>query len=134
MVRMTRVWPAPVPRVGSTEVPLSERLDAFRAALGFGALPGRSRPALDGHDDTAAEAQFGTDELSVLQEALTHNGQGRPKPLIVMAAKIHVVHDEDAAMAKGGHSPAQLEDLPTGRIREYQVKLAQAADDLRPIT
>ena len=65
---------------------------------------------------------------------MTHNGQGRPKLLIFVAGEIHVVHDEDAATAKCGHSPAQLEDLPTGRVWEYQVKLTEAADDLRPIT
>ena len=65
---------------------------------------------------------------------MTHNGQGRPKLLIVVACEVHVVNDEDAATAKGGHSPAQLEDLPTRGVREYQVKLTEAADDLRPIT
>ena len=65
---------------------------------------------------------------------MTHNGQGRPKLLIFVAGEIHVVHDEDAATAKCGHSPAQLEDLPTGRVWEYQVKLTEAADDLGPIT
>jgi hypothetical protein len=47
-----------------------------------------------------------------------------------VACEVHVVHDEDAATAKGGHGPAQLEDLPAGRVREYQVRLAEAADDL----
>ena len=65
---------------------------------------------------------------------MTHNGQGRPKLLIVVTCEVHVVNDEDPATAKCGHSPAQLEDLPTGRVREYQVKLTEAADDLRPIT
>jgi hypothetical protein len=27
----------------------------------------------------------------------------------------------------------QLEDLPAGRVREYQVKLTEAADDLGPV-
>ena len=40
------------------------------------AAPGRSRPALDGHDDAAAEAQLGADKLSVLQQAVTHHDQG----------------------------------------------------------
>jgi hypothetical protein len=106
----------------------------FRAGRGFGALPRRSRPALDGHDDAAAEAQFGADEVSITEETVTHNGQGRPNLLIVVTGEVHVVNDEDAATAKCGHSPAQLEDLPAGRVREYQVKLAEAADDLRPIT
>ena len=44
------------------------------------------------------------------------------------------LNDQDATLAKRGHSPAQLEDLPTGRVREYQVKLTEAADDLGPIT
>ena len=65
---------------------------------------------------------------------MTHNGQGRPKSLIFVACQVHVVDDEDAATAKCGHSPAQLEDLPTGRVREYQVKLTEAVGDLRPIT
>ncbi len=65
---------------------------------------------------------------------MTDNGQGRPKLLIVVAREVHVVNDEDAAAAKRGHGPAQLEDLPAGRIREYQVKLTEAADDLRPVT
>jgi hypothetical protein len=65
---------------------------------------------------------------------VTHNGQGGPKLLIVVTGEVHVVHDEDAALAEPGHSPAQLEDLPTGRVREYQVKLTEAADDLGPIT
>ena len=64
---------------------------------------------------------------------MTHHGQGRPKLLIFMACKVHVVHDQDAATAKRGHGPAKLEDLPAGRVREYRVKLAEAADDLRPI-
>ena len=65
---------------------------------------------------------------------MTHHGQGGPKLLIVMAGEVHVVNDQDAAIAKRGYSPAQLEDLPAGRVREYQVKLAEAADDLGPIT
>ena len=65
---------------------------------------------------------------------MTHNGQGRPKLLIFVTGEVHVVNDEDAAPAKCGHGPAQLEDLPAGRVREYQVKLTEAADDLRPIT
>ena len=65
---------------------------------------------------------------------MAHHGQGRPKLLIVVAGEVHVVNDQDAATAKRGHSPAQLENLPAGRVREYQVKLAEAADDLRPIT
>ena len=97
------------------------------------AAPGRSRPALDGHDDAAAEAQLGADELSVLQQAVTHHDQGRPKLLIGVAGKVHVVHDDDATLAKRGHSPAQLEDLPAGRVREDQVKLAEPADDLGPV-
>ncbi len=100
---------------------------------GFRCAARRSRPALDSHDDAAAEAQLGTDELSVTEQTVTHNGQGRPKLLIFMAGEVHVVHDEDAATAKCGHSLAQLEDLPAGRIWEYQVKLAEAADGLRPI-
>jgi hypothetical protein len=76
-------------------------------------LPRRSRPALDRHDDAAAEAEFGTDEFSITEETVTHNGQGRPKLLIFVACEVHVVNDEDAATAKCGHSPAQLEDLPT---------------------
>jgi len=28
---------------------------------------------LDGHDDAAAEAKFGTDEFSITEEAVTHN-------------------------------------------------------------
>ncbi len=64
---------------------------------------------------------------------MTHNGQGRPKLLIVVACEVHVVNDQDAARAKRGHSPAQLDDLPTGRVREYQVKLTEAADDLGPV-
>jgi hypothetical protein len=97
------------------------------------AAPGRSRPALDGHHDAAAEAQLGTDELSVLQQAVTHHGQGRPKLLIGVACEVHVVHDDDATLAKRGHSPAQLEDLPAGRVREYQVKQAEPADCLGPV-
>ena len=77
------------------------------------------------------EAQLGADELSVLQEAVTHYGQGRPKLLICVAGKAHVVHDDDATLAKRGHSPAQLEDLPAGRVREDQVKLAEPADTRR---
>ncbi len=65
---------------------------------------------------------------------MTHNGQGRPKLLIFVACQVHVVDDEDAATAKCGHGPAQLEDLPTGRVREYQVKLAETADDLGSVT
>ena len=52
---------------------------------------------------------------------MTDNGQGRPELLIIVAGEVHVVNDEDAATAKRGHGPAQLEDLPAGRIREYQV-------------
>ena len=89
------------------------RAVTFRNEL-FGALPRRSRAALDGHDGAAAEAQFGTDEFSIIEEAVTHNGQGRPKLLIFVACQVHVVDDEDAATAKCGHGPAQLEDLPTG--------------------
>ena len=85
------------------------------------AASGRSRPALDGHDDAAAETQLGADELSVLQQAVTHHRQGRPKLLIGVAGKVHVVDDDDATLAKRGHSPAQLEDLPAGRVREDQV-------------
>ena len=54
--------------------------------------------------------------------------------VIVVACEVHVVNDEDAATAKSGHSPAQLEDLPAGSVREYQVKLTEAADDLGPVT
>ena len=75
----------------------------------------------------------GADELSVVQQAVTHHGQGRPKLLIGVAGKVRVVHDDDATLAKRGHSPAQLEDLPAGRVREYQVKLAEPADDLGPV-
>ena len=98
----------------------------------FGALLRRSRPALDGHDDAAAEAEFGTEEFSVTEQTVTHHGQGRPKLLIVMAGEVHVVHGQDAALAKRGYSPAQLEDLPAGRVREYQVKLAEAATTSAP--
>ena len=73
------------------------------------AAGGRSRPALDGHDDAAAEAQLGADQLSVVQQAVTRHGQGRPKLLIGVACEVHVVHDDDATLAKRGHSPAQLE-------------------------
>ena len=65
---------------------------------------------------------------------MTHDGQGGPKLLIFVACQVHVVNDEDGALAERGHSPAQLEDLPAGRVREYQVKLAEAADDLGPVT
>ena len=65
---------------------------------------------------------------------MAHNGQGGPKLLIFVACEVHVVNDEDAATAKCGHCPAQLEDLPTGRVGEYQVKLTEAADGLRAIT
>jgi hypothetical protein len=65
---------------------------------------------------------------------VTHDCQGRAKLLIVVACGVHVVHDEDAARAECGHGPAQLEDLPAGRVREDQVKLAEAADDLRAVT
>jgi hypothetical protein len=61
---------------------------------------------LDGHDDTAAEAQFGADEVGVTEEAVTHRGQGRPELLIVVAGEVHVVHHQDAAPAKRGHRPA----------------------------
>ena len=64
---------------------------------------------------------------------MTHHGQGRAKVLIVVAGEVHVVNDQDAATAQRGHSPAQLEDLPAGRIREYQVKLTETADDLGPV-
>jgi hypothetical protein len=64
---------------------------------------------------------------------VTHDGQGRPELLIVVAGEVHVVHDEDAATAKCGHSPAQPDDLPAGSIGEYQVKLAEAAEGLCPI-
>ena len=78
------------------------------------AAPGRSRPALDGHDDAAAEAQLGADELSVVQQAVTHHCQGRPKLLIGVAGQVHVVHDDDATLPKRGHSPAQLKIFPPG--------------------
>jgi hypothetical protein len=53
---------------------------------GCGLMPGyvnvlAGSPALDGHDDAAAEVQLGTDELSVTEQTVTHNGQGRPKLL-----------------------------------------------------
>ena len=54
------------------------------------AVPGRSRPALDGHDDAAAEAQLGADELSVLQQTVTHHDQDRPKLPICVACEVHV--------------------------------------------
>ena len=106
---------------------------AVAAKVSCLAASARSRPALDGHDDAAAEAQPGADELSVLQQAVTHHGQGRPKLLIGVAGEIHVVHDDDATLAKRRHCPAQLEDLPAGCIREYQVKLAEPADGLGPV-
>ncbi len=65
---------------------------------------------------------------------MTHDGQSGPKLLIVVACEVLVVIEEDSALAERGHSPAQLEDLPAGRVREYQVKLAEAADDLGPVT
>lgn len=94
------------------------------------AAPRRSRPAFDGHDDAAAEAQFGADEVCVLQETVTYHGQGRPQLLICVAGEVHVVNDQDAAFAKCGYRPAQLEDFPAGRVREDQVKLAEPANDL----
>jgi len=72
--------------------------------------------------------------VSITEQTVTHNGQGRPQLLIVVAGEVHVVHEQDAATAKCGHRPAQLEDLPAGRVREYQVKLTEAADDLGPVT
>ena len=119
--------------VGGTHVQMRRPGAAAAAKVPCLAAPGRSRPALDGHDDAAAEAELGADELSVLQQAVTHHGQGRPKLLICVACKVHVVHDDDATLAKRGHRPAQLEDLPAGRVREYQVKLAEPADDLGPV-
>ncbi len=64
---------------------------------------------------------------------MTHNDQGRPKLLICVACEVHVVNDDGATLAKRGHSPAQLEDLSTGRVCEYQVKLTEPADDLGPV-
>ncbi len=65
---------------------------------------------------------------------MTRNGQGRPKVRIVVACEVHVVNDEDAATATGGHGPAQLDDLSAGRVREYLVKQAEAAGGLGPVT
>ena len=48
----------------------------------------RSRPALDGHDDAAAEAEFGTGEFGIIEETVTRNGQGRPKLVIVVAYEV----------------------------------------------
>ena len=110
-----------IDNLSSDPLPLSRSVTSFRCAAR------RLRPALDGHEDAAAEGQFGTDEFSIIEETVTHNGQGRPKLLIFVTCEVHVVNDEDAATAKCGHSPAQLEDLPAGRVREYQVKLAEAA-------
>jgi hypothetical protein len=138
-VRSKRSWP-PQPCCRSSRRPVVSTVQVNRsgvlavANLLRRAVPRRSRPALDGHDDAAADAQFGTHEFSITQETVTHHGQGRPKVLIVVAGEIHVVNDEDAATAKCGHGPAQLEDLPAGRVREDQVKLTQAADDLGPVT
>ena len=67
------------------------------------------------------------------QETVTHHGQGRPQLLICVAGEVHVVNDQDAAFAKCGYRPAQLEDFPAGRVREDQVKLTEPTDDLGPI-
>jgi hypothetical protein len=75
----------------------------------------------------------GTHQAATAQQGGTHHGQGRPKLLIGVAGKVHVVHDDDAALAKRGHRPAQLEDLPAGRVREDQVKLAGPTGDLGPV-
>ena len=104
---------------GGIRVQMRRRGVAAAAKVARLAAPGRSRPALDGHDDAAAEAQLGADELSVPQQTVTHHDQGRTKLFIGVACQVHVVHDDDAALAKRGHSPAQLEDLPTRRVREY---------------
>jgi hypothetical protein len=50
-----------------------------------------------------------------------------------VAGEVHVVHDQDAATAKCGHSPAQPGELPAGRIGEDQVELAEAAGGLRAV-
>jgi hypothetical protein len=109
----------------------NSRAVAFRD--GFGDLPRWLRPALDSHDDAAAEAQLGADEPGVAEQAVTHAGQSRPELLIFVAGEVHVVHDQDAATAERGHGLVQPGDLPARRIREYQVKLAEAADGPRPV-
>ncbi len=45
---------------------------------------------------------------------MTHHDQGRAKLVIGVAGKVHIVHDDDATLAKRGHSPAQLENFPPG--------------------
>ena len=94
----------------------------------------RSYPALDSNDHAAPEAQFRAHEFTVLDETLTHNGQRSPKLLILVTAEIHVINNEDTAVAKCRHRPAQLEDLSTRCVWEHQVELTKMANDLGSIT
>ena len=93
-----------------------------------------SCPALDRHDDAAAEVQLCTNKFSIFEETLTHNGQGGPKLFIFVAPQVHVIDNQDAARSKCRHRPGQLQDLPTWCVREYQVELTETTNDLSPVT